>query len=211
MLDTVSKDPSQGPRHSVDSSELPKWGRSDDGAHVRLLADAELQADFAAWAADACKHSAQFTGKTINTAGGAMYRRYCRDCGIATTQFLGHLSVANTVITVLDAEKRAKLDGIAGKYTDDRGARLDEIANRAANRSQPAQRAGAAEYYLTSGWRDKRSAVMERCGGLCEGCRKQGAQDVHHLSYRHFREEFLFELVGLCRDCHTRWHEQPAR
>lgn len=62
------------------------------------------------------------------------------------------------------------------------------------------------EYLRSSMWRDKRSRVMARADGLCEGCRVEEATEVHHLSYTHIYAEFLFELVALCRDCHERWH-----
>jgi len=32
------------------------------------------------------------------------------------------------------------------------------------------------------------------------------ATEVHHLTYQHVGHEFLFELVAICRECHTRWH-----
>src|SRR5262249_177304 len=61
--------------------------------------------------------------------------------------------------------------------------------------------------YITSEkWRELRAAVMERCGGLCEGCRDSRATQVHHLTYGHFRHEFLWELAAVCRACHERVH-----
>lgn len=61
-------------------------------------------------------------------------------------------------------------------------------------------------YLLTAAWRTRRRLVLERARGVCEGCRCQDAAEVHHLSYIHIYQEFLFELVALCRDCHDRWH-----
>ncbi|MGV3729145.1 MAG: HNH endonuclease [Sphingopyxis sp.] len=62
------------------------------------------------------------------------------------------------------------------------------------------------DYLGSAEWQDRRNKVLRRCNGICEGCGEQRATEVHHLSYRHFMEEFLFELVGLCHDCHERWH-----
>lgn len=58
----------------------------------------------------------------------------------------------------------------------------------------------------SSEWKTRRRLVMERAKGLCEGCRQADAAEVHHLSYEHLGNEFLFELVALCRDCHSRVH-----
>lgn len=196
-----------GARHYVDTSPIPAWGSAEDGAAVRIVADAVLEADFAAWQAGECRHpdDRQFTGKTLDTLGRALFKRYCKDCGIATTSALPHLSVSNTNIDPIDTAKR---DTLVDQYTGQREASLRAIADRAASRLQPEQRADYSEYLNSPEWHGLRAAIMDRCGGLCEGCRKQDAHDVHHLTYAHIRNEFLFELVGLCRDCHTRWHAQ---
>lgn len=55
-------------------------------------------------------------------------------------------------------------------------------------------------------WRDIRGRVMERAQGICEGCRRGRAAQVHHLTYLHLGDEFLWELVAVCLDCHKRAH-----
>lgn len=62
------------------------------------------------------------------------------------------------------------------------------------------------EYLKTEEWRAKRAAVMERSKGLCEGCRCAYATQVHHLTYIHWKNELLWELVAVCDDCHDRAH-----
>ena len=64
-----------------------------------------------------------------------------------------------------------------------------------------------AAYLKSEAWRAKRRKVIER-DGICQGCRNAPIDDVHHLSYRNMFDEFLFQLVGLCRDCHERWHQK---
>jgi 5-methylcytosine-specific restriction endonuclease McrA len=57
--------------------------------------------------------------------------------------------------------------------------------------------------YLNSPqWAGRRRLVLERARGLCEGCRKRRATQVHHLTYRMAGEEMLFQLVAVCDDCH---------
>ena len=66
-----------------------------------------------------------------------------------------------------------------------------------------------AEYsdYLTSlEWRKKRTLVLERSKGICEGCLQNKATQIHHLNYNHQGDELLFELVALCDDCHNKVH-----
>ena len=61
-------------------------------------------------------------------------------------------------------------------------------------------------YLKTPAWALRRSLVMDRCHGRCEGCRQASAFHVHHLTYEHAGNELLFELVALCRDCHQIAH-----
>jgi hypothetical protein len=37
---------------------------------------------------------------------------------------------------------------------------------------------------------------------------KRPAEHVHHLSYDHWRDELLWELVAACRKCHERAHDR---
>lgn len=61
-------------------------------------------------------------------------------------------------------------------------------------------------YLRTPAWRTRRQAVLTRARGKCEGCGINDATQVHHLSYDHWKEEFLWELVAICNVCHDRVH-----
>jgi 5-methylcytosine-specific restriction endonuclease McrA len=50
--------------------------------------------------------------------------------------------------------------------------------------------------------------VLERAGNICEGCGEKKASQVHHLTYKHLRLEFLFELVAVCEKCHDTLHDE---
>ena len=63
-------------------------------------------------------------------------------------------------------------------------------------------------YLSTPLWQKKRSLVFERAKGKCEGCRTNPAEKVHHLTYKHKGDEFLFELVAVCNECHDRLHAE---
>jgi 5-methylcytosine-specific restriction endonuclease McrA len=62
------------------------------------------------------------------------------------------------------------------------------------------------EYLASAEWQKRRLLVIERCGGICEGCGLQDAREVHHRTYEHVGDELLFELYALCGDCHKRVH-----
>lgn len=61
-------------------------------------------------------------------------------------------------------------------------------------------------YLKTPEWQRKRVAVLARSQGMCEGCRINKAVQVHHLTYDHVGDEFLWELVAVCLMCHSRLH-----
>lgn len=50
--------------------------------------------------------------------------------------------------------------------------------------------------------------MLTRDNYLCQGCRVRRATQVHHLTYDHVGNEFLFELVAICETCHTRLHDK---
>lgn len=71
-------------------------------------------------------------------------------------------------------------------------------------------RAAYQQYLQSPQWRELRAKVMNRAGGRCEGCLAQSASEVHHTTYRNIYDEFAFELVALCRNCHARIHDKEA-
>jgi 5-methylcytosine-specific restriction endonuclease McrA len=68
------------------------------------------------------------------------------------------------------------------------------------------QREEYHQYLQTPQWAERRALVLKRSAGLCEGCRLASAEQVHHTTYAHCGNEFLWELVAICRDCHERFH-----
>lgn len=64
------------------------------------------------------------------------------------------------------------------------------------------------KYLNSAEWSERRTKVLKRCNEICEGCGENPATDVHHQTYDHVGYEFLFELLGLCRDCHARFHNK---
>src|SRR5215469_6801385 len=67
------------------------------------------------------------------------------------------------------------------------------------------------EYLLTDAWNTKRIAVLLRANYICEGCGSAKATQAHHLEYPRgcvpgseewIRQEKLFHLVAICRQCH---------
>jgi|SRR5262249_6727315 len=78
---------------------------------------------------------------------------------------------------------------------------------RQSRRGREEWRQWYAAYLQTDEWKERQRLVMHRAGGICEGCRQVRAVEVHHLTYDHVGDEFLWEFVAICRECHERYHE----
>lgn len=64
-----------------------------------------------------------------------------------------------------------------------------------------------SEYLKTPAWQAKRQKVLKRANGICEGCGEKPPVQVHHKTYEHVGDEFLWELAAVCMDCHERAHD----
>lgn len=64
------------------------------------------------------------------------------------------------------------------------------------------------DYLHSAEWGAIREKVFERDAHLCQGCRVAPAAVVHHLTYDHWRQELLFELISLCPLCHAKAHNR---
>lgn len=95
-------------------------------------------------------------------------------------------------------------DGIAERYwAAQRLARLTAVNSERQNgKTQWLQEHG--EYLRSPEWQARRLAVLRRDGYLCQACLLNPAEQVHHLSYKHWQNEPLFELVSVCRQCHDK-------
>lgn len=126
-----------------------------------------------------------FCGKWLSAVPGKLYLQ-----GIANCK------------TCLNAiENRAHRRVMSEVYRQD-------DARRSAERARESQewKARYAAYLQTPAWREKRTAVMKRAGGMCEGCGKRKAVQVHHTTYQNVCNEFLWELRAVCDPCHNRIH-----
>lgn len=66
-------------------------------------------------------------------------------------------------------------------------------------------------YYWSPEWEERRLRVLRRDHSTCQICGND-AEIVHHLTYAHFKHEFLFELISLCSQCHhDHYHPEKPR
>lgn len=67
------------------------------------------------------------------------------------------------------------------------------------------------KYINSENWKELRKKIITRDSGVCQICGAKGT-NVHHLTYTHFMNEYLFELVLLCENCHLKeYHSEDAK
>jgi hypothetical protein len=78
-------------------------------------------------------------------------------------------------------------------------------------KDKPNRRKEHQQYLKTSQWQDMRLKVLKRDDYTCQGCLENPATEVHHITYDNWKNEFMFELMSLCRECHSRFHKKDKQ
>jgi hypothetical protein len=131
-----------------------------------------------------------------------MFKKQCVRCGVLVGDWIPHAEiVAPDLIEPID-------DDLRKIYLENALSLRAEIVKVAAEKERKEFFENYDEYLKSEKWNEKRKAVLRRnFWGNCEGCGVNPSTQVHHLTYDHVYDEFLFELVGLCKNCHDRLHQ----
>jgi len=142
--------------------------------------------------------------KTI-TKRGPHFCWQCFRCGSIVGQWIPHDKVLNKdQVPNFDDTLKSKYLATVREYKTEFSEIKREIEKTDFD-------AWYAEYLKSDEWKQKRALVLARCADICEGCRKKRAIIVHHKTYINVGREFLFELVGLCKECHDSLHDLNAK
>ena len=154
----------------------------------------------------ACSHESKSLRRRAIKGGTLQYVYQCVRCGEVSLQAVARAKAyelcGGNEPPPLDAE-------LAISWKQTKKEAQAKVAEAASNEFW----SGYTAYLASPAWSSKRRQVLERATGKCEGCREQIPAEVHHLSYDHVGQEFLFELVAVCHACHERLHpkaNEPA-
>ena len=172
-----------------------------DGKEHFLRWDEELTREIDAVALKyTCEHPDAEIRKFV-IRNGVQYCRQCLTCGAKTSGAISKSKVPEDVeIENIDLAKNweqlreTERSNIIQKQLELQLARQTEFW------------AKYEAYRQSEKWKNIRKKVLLRSSGICEGCLDKKATQVHHLSYKHIENEFMFELVAICDDCHDRYH-----
>lgn len=159
-----------------------------------------------------CDHSESRLTRRQVGRGGVQHVMQCTRCGKAVSNPISGAAArqmsAGAPIPAFDTD-------LMNRWERDHTQAYEQADRRYAQRQAGRQTDFWKWYkaYLQSPeWAARRRKVMARAGGVCEGCGDHRAVHVHHTTYQHVGQEFLFELLALCEACHDRIHaedEQP--
>jgi hypothetical protein len=149
--------------------------------------------------------------KRIATGGTAMVGHQCGECGRLVGQWVKLERVPKwRDLPAWDHELEERWDlserRRLGEYREWRVQQDGVVAFGRDTAPGPNFWEKYNEYLNSPEWREKRELVLRRANGICEGCGKVNATQVHHLNYAHVGREMLFELVAVCDACHEIIH-----
>lgn len=175
----------------------------DTGKPYYLDFTDELLAEVEAHHRSNCDHAQTEIRRRKNRGGAFLLQRQCIACGA---------SVGSAIKQTPDLRDcPAWTEGQEDRYIASRSTALEAIYQRHVRKQKEHEGIFGRKYdaYLKSPeWQARRAKVMGRANGLCEGCLERKATQVHHQTYEHIFEEFMFELVAVCDECHARLHPE---
>tara|TARA_R110000868_G_C10960892_1_gene768479 strand:- start:3211 stop:3744 length:534 start_codon:yes stop_codon:yes gene_type:complete len=163
-----------------------------------------------------CDHEQRELRRRITVIGGEMLGQQCGNCGRLVGTWWSKERAAGREIGAWDMELEEKWRLEQHEYSkkyqawrvEHDGLLRTKLANQKEKALDEHQRwwREYSEYLQTPEWKEKRQLVLKRANGLCEGCGKSIANEVHHLTYQRAGNEMLFDLVALCAGCHHSIH-----
>ncbi|MFA6176600.1 MAG: hypothetical protein WC765_08490 [Phycisphaerae bacterium] len=148
-----------------------------------------------------CKHPTTELRKHIE-GSILQIKAQCQTCGTAVGKTRKKSEFTSQQIDSLPNYDTELKDA----YWKARNAHYDSIRDMSESERVAEWRKQYAIYLGSQERKDKRKKVIARAEYVCEGCQADDATEVHHITYEHVGDEFLFELVALCSACHERYH-----
>jgi hypothetical protein len=182
------------------------WTDPDTGIEHSVYPSKEFNRDIQTWHAKMCGHERVELRRARYDGGAIHIRNQCLSCG---TLVGNSISRANAPPDVKDWDSE-----LAKQYKAERHSEYTAIYRRhvALQAEQDTNfKAHHGKYLKSPEWQKKRAKVLQRAKGICEGCGEAKATQVHHLTYEHWRDELMFELVAVCDACHDKCHPENDR
>jgi 5-methylcytosine-specific restriction endonuclease McrA len=169
--------------------------------YERIVAEVE--------AAYFCNHDRMSVVYKRSAAGAQIFRHQCEVCGELLSQQVPRSRLTDQEAATAWPADTERSDQRKQQMRDEISRRYAQFLSQNLYARQKAEFWAKYDAYMESSeWRVKRSKVLERSGGMCEGCGDRFADHVHHLTYERLGDEMLFDLVAVCKPCHEKIHKR---
>lgn len=143
-----------------------------------------------------CAHEQTELRRRTYSNGVQHYVRQCLRCGQMVRAVKKTEALAESGGQVPEFDERLRERWWAGYQAEWREQQQRRLVE---------QRLRHQAYLLGEEWRRRRDLRLRHdryeCQARLDGCAGR-ATEVHHLTYRHWGNEPLFDLVSVCRSCH---------
>lgn len=126
-------------------------------------------------------------------------RNMCSACHILHGNFIKQAELNLTAIKTID---KTKYDQWLSEQSEKYQKRFNYYYQISQERKKKEWFDKHNKYLTSMEWTEKRDEVLRRDEYLCQACLKRKATQVHHVSYRHWQNEPLYELISVCESCH---------
>lgn len=174
---------------------------SENGA-IWVLATEDEYKRYWAMSPTNCEHDETELRDFRTSNGGWQRKQQCKRCGAPASQSLPRDKSIAVPMWDYAAVESWEADCHAKQST------LEGILISRTNSSESSGYVFYEDYLKSAEWKALRERIMIRDKELCQGCLKEIATDIHHLTYDNIFREFTFELIAVCRSCHTRLHKK---
>lgn len=148
-----------------------------------------------------CDHEYEPIRLELET-GAIQVRLYCNKCHSITSKSEPHSKYEMSSLRKGNfKDYRTYFDGLC----EAERKKIFEFTDILNYESDQFNRKDYNEYLNSDWWKHIRSEALERDNETCQICGNP-AEEVHHMTYVNRGNEYLFELVSLCKKCHKEYH-----
>lgn len=145
-----------------------------------------------------CDHEYKFVAFILANGTTIQLRKYCVKCHVITSKSESQTNHDMTKITKKNLEAYHEFYQLK---KDESKVLFNDLIERLTDIKTNFRKDIYLEYLKSDEWKIKRLEALNRDNKTCQIC-GQKAEQVHHLTYDHFKSEYIFELVSLCTECH---------
>ena len=147
-------------------------------------------------------HHCDHNGKEIRKQTHGAYVLQCPQCGSTCSNSLAHKSM-----TQEQMESALPFDYKRREQGWDFSSESRQMQRAHGIKPMDSIKRDSYDDYLRSPeWKAKRQIIIKREANICQGCLSAPIEEVHHSTYSNIGDELMFQLIGLCSNCHRKVH-----